>query len=116
MALDITPVHRNLMTRPTFFWLEFEDWFVVIGLAAVMNIVGRLLNRVVLGIPLNLVLQFAVPTLAIPLLLMFKYGKPRGYLLDLMNWHTKPRVYSSYEADDELRTEYLSEVPDAARN
>ena len=107
MALDITPVHRNLMTRPTFFWLEFEDWFVVIGLAAVMNIVGRLLNRVVLGIPINLVLQFAVPTLVIPLLLMFKYGKPRGYIRDLLIWHTKPHIYCGLEADREFTTEFL---------
>ena len=31
MALNISPVHRNLHTRVSFLYLEFEDWFVVIG-------------------------------------------------------------------------------------
>ena len=30
MALNISPVHRNLHTRVSFLYLEFEDWFVVI--------------------------------------------------------------------------------------
>ncbi len=38
MALNISPVHRNLHTRVSFLYLEFEDWFVVIGLAALTNI------------------------------------------------------------------------------
>ena len=28
MALEVTPVHRNLHQRVTFFYLEFEDLFV----------------------------------------------------------------------------------------
>ena len=40
MSLEVTPVHRNLHQRVTFFYLEFEDLFIVIGLAALMNIVG----------------------------------------------------------------------------
>src|ERR1035441_9238087 len=32
MALNISPVHRNLHTRVSFLYLEFEDWFVVMGL------------------------------------------------------------------------------------
>ena len=80
MALEVTPVHRNLLTRPTFLWLEFEDWFLVIGLAALMNITGRwMFDRELFGMPLNLCLQFAVPIIAIPGLMIFKYGKPRGW-------------------------------------
>lgn len=109
MALETTPVQRNLLTRPTFLWLEFEDWFVVIGLAALMNILGRLLDRMILGMPLNLFLQFAVPLLAIPGLLLFKYGKPRGYLTDLIAWYLKPQIYSGHEDDDEQVFEYLKE-------
>ena len=41
MALDVTPVNRNLHTRVTFMSLEFEDLFVVLGLAAVMNVVSH---------------------------------------------------------------------------
>jgi hypothetical protein len=32
-ALNITHVHRNLHTRVTFLYLEFEDAFVILGLA-----------------------------------------------------------------------------------
>jgi len=111
MPLDITPVHRNLLTRPTFLWLEFEDWFVVIGLAAAMNIVTRwiFVERVIFGMPLNMFLQFAVPLLAIPFLTLFKYGKPRGYLMDLLLWYMKPQVYSGHEGDSEQTGEYLFE-------
>jgi hypothetical protein len=45
MALNISPVHRNLHTRVSFFYLEFEDWFVVMGLAALTNIFGRWIDR-----------------------------------------------------------------------
>jgi hypothetical protein len=45
MALQVTPVNRNLQTRVTFMYLEFEDLFVVLGAAAVMNIVGPLCRR-----------------------------------------------------------------------
>ena len=37
MALDVTPVNRNLHTRVTFMALEFEDLFVVLGLAALIE-------------------------------------------------------------------------------
>jgi hypothetical protein len=32
-----------------------------------------------MGIPLNLFMEIGVPVLAIPFLMLFKYGKPRGY-------------------------------------
>jgi len=50
MALNISPVHRNLHTRVSFLYLEFEDWFVVIGLAALTNIFGRWVDRQLFGI------------------------------------------------------------------
>ena len=81
-GLNITPVHRNLHTRVTFLYLEFEDVFVVLGIAVFANIFGRFLHRDIGGIPLNVILQYIVPVLAIPLLIAFKYGKPRRYLFD----------------------------------
>ena len=78
-ALNITHVHRNLHTRVTFLYLEFEDAFVILGLAVFTNVCGRFLHREVAGVPLNVLLQYIVPILAIPLLIAFKYGKPRRY-------------------------------------
>jgi hypothetical protein len=44
MALNVSAVHRNLHTRVTFMALEFEDLFVVLGLAAVMNVAGHFVS------------------------------------------------------------------------
>ena len=94
MALDVTPVYRNLRTRVTFVGLEAEDLFAILAVAVVMNIFGRFLNREMFGMPMNMVLQYVVPILSVPALMLFKYGKQRGYLLDWVMFHTKPHVFS----------------------
>lgn len=109
MPLPVTAVNRNLQTRVTFMYLEFEDLFVVLGAAAVMNVVGRFVGGHIAGMPTNLVLQYGVPILVVPVLMLFKYGKPRGYVRDLANWHMKPRVYCAVAADRQMRAPYLRE-------
>jgi hypothetical protein len=104
MALNVTPVNRNLHTRVTFMALEFEDLFVVLGLAAVMNVVSRFV-----GSGMSAVLQYGVPLGVIPFLMVFKYGKPRGYLRDLIAWYTKPRAYCARAHDQQLRMSYIEE-------
>jgi hypothetical protein len=107
--LDVTPVYRNLRTRVTFMGLEAEDLFAIMAIAVVMNIAGRFINREMFGIPMNMVLQYFVPALSIPALMLFKYGKQRGYLLDWVLFHTKPHVYSALERDHELTQPYFKE-------
>jgi hypothetical protein len=107
MALNITQVHRNLAQRVTFLGLEFEDLFVVLGLAAFTNIFCRFVHREIFGIPMNVFMQYIVPLLAVPFLILFKYGKPRRYLLDFIAYHAKPKVYCGLEPDVEQRDEYL---------
>ena len=102
MALDVTPVNRNLHTRVTFMALEFEDLFVVLGLAAVMNVISRFVAG-----PMSAWLQYGVPLAVVPLLMVFKYGKPRGYLRDLLYWYTKPRTYCAISCDRHLQSSYL---------
>ena len=109
MALNITQVHRNLHTRVTILYLEFEDMFVILGLAVLANVLGRFIHREVAGIPLSVLFQYIVPLATIPLLIAFKYGKPRRYLFDFIEWHTKPRVYCGVEPDSEQRLEYVRE-------
>jgi hypothetical protein len=109
MALNVTPLYRNLRTRITFFGLETEDLFAILGIAVVMNIFGRFLNREMFGLPMNMVLQYFVPLLSVPALMAFKYGKPRGYLVDWLLYHTKPHVYSGLEPDRILRKEYIKD-------
>jgi len=107
MELDVTPVYRNLRTRVTFFGLEAEDLFAVMALAVVANILGRFVEREMFGIPMNMVLQYIVPVLSVPALMLFKYGKQRGYLHDWLMFHSKSHVYSALERDREIRREYL---------
>jgi hypothetical protein len=109
MALEVTPVYRNLRTRVTFLGLEAEDLFAILAVAVVMNIFGRFLNREMLGLPMNMVLQYVVPILSVPSLMLFKYGKQRGYLVDWVTFHTKPHVYSALEHDHELVREYITD-------
>jgi hypothetical protein len=109
MPLRVTPVNRNLQTRVTFMYLEFEDLFVVLGAAAVMNIVGHFVRGEIAGMPMNLVLQYGVPLLMVPMLMVFKYGKPRGYVQDLATWYAKPRAYCAIARDREITSGYLKE-------
>lgn len=109
MALEVTPVNRNLQTRVTFLSLEFEDLFVVLGLAAVMNLVGHFVGGEIGGIPMNLVLQYGVPLTAVPVLMAFKYGRPRGYVRDLAAWYVKPRAYCAIAHDRRMTTPYIKE-------
>ena len=76
MSLDLTPVHRNLHTKVTFLGLEFEDLILVLALAALMNLLAHFVsgNAHVLGMPLNIFMEFVVPALAVPFLILFKYG------------------------------------------
>src|ERR1700747_2572158 len=102
MALDVTPVYRNLRTRVTFAGLEAEDLFAILAIAVVMNVCGRFLNREMFGLPMNMALQYVVPIVSVPALMLFKYGKQRGYLLDWVMFHTKPHVYSAVERGREM--------------
>ena len=102
MALNVTPIHRNLHTRVTFMCLEFEDLFVILGLAAVMNVLSRFVAGQLSGY-----VQYGVPLSVVPFLMIFKYGKPRGYIRDLFLWHTKPRSYCAAARDSRLRSSYI---------
>src|ERR1700690_4212467 len=58
---------------------------------------------------MNVFLQYIVPVLSVPFLMLFKYGKPRGYLKDLLAWHAKPRIYCGMEPDSQVDRDYLTE-------
>jgi hypothetical protein len=109
MALHVTAVNRNLHTRVTFMLLEFEDLFIVLIVGAVMNVVGRFVGGQIAGLPAGVVLQYGVPLSIVPVLMVVKYGKPRGYVRDLLSWHTKPRTYCAAEHERTLVTPYIKE-------
>jgi hypothetical protein len=109
--LNITPIHKNLHTKITFLGLEFEDLVAVLALALVLNLLAHFIstNAKVMGIPLNIFLEFIVPLLAIPFLMVFKYGKPRGYLRDLALSLISARAWCAIEKDSVLKVPYLRE-------
>ena len=109
MPLNVTPVNRNLQTRVTFMCLEFEDLFGVLGVAALTNVLGHFVSGEIAGLPLSIVVQYGVPISIVPLLMLFKYGRPRGYIRDLAFWYLKPRQYSATSSDHELAVAYLKE-------
>ena len=45
MSLQRTPVYRNLRTRVTFLYLEYEDLLVVLLVAPVSFFIGSLIDR-----------------------------------------------------------------------
>jgi hypothetical protein len=45
----------------------------------------------------------------VPVLMAFKYGKPRGYVRDLALWYLRPRAYCPVARDRQLRSPYLRE-------
>lgn len=114
MSLDMTPVHRNLHTKVTFLGLEFEDLILVLALAAVMNLLAHFVsgNAHVFGVPLNIFMEFIVPTLAVPFLMLFKYGRPRGYLTDLFRSLISPKAWCALERDSELTQPYMVDEED----
>ena len=58
---------------------------------------------------MNVFLQYIVPVLSIPFLMLFKYGKPGGYLKDVLAWYTKPRIYCGLEPDSGMKLDYFKE-------
>jgi hypothetical protein len=114
MALNMTPIHKNLHTRVTFLGLEFEDLVAVMALAISMNLVSHFVgdHARMMGIPLNLFMEIGVPVLAIPFLMLFKYGKPRGYQQDLVMSFIEPRAWCALERDSVLTTPYIRDEVD----
>src|SRR5271154_3420579 len=114
MSLDLTPVHRNLNTKVSFLGLEFEDLILVLALAALMNLLAHFVgeNAHVFGMPLNVFMEFVVPALAVPFLILFKYGRPRGYLTDLVLSLFAPKAWCAFERVSDRTQVYLVEKED----
>ena len=93
--------------------------FILIGLGFLIGVLGGFFGvggsflagpaLFAIGLPMNMVLEYFVPILTVPVLMLFKYGKQRGYLLDWVLFHTKPHVYSALERDREMDREYIKD-------
>lgn len=111
MALRMSPVSRNLHARITFLSLEIEDMLSLALLSAIAMLVGQFFfsDRYMFFLPMNWFLMLMVLMVGVPALMLFKYGKPRRYLLDLVFWYSKPRAYCASARDTQLTAEYFKE-------
>jgi len=66
--------------------------FLVLGLGVLANLLALSWTEVY-GIPLSFSASVGSTYPVIPCLWLFKYGKPRGYLRDLLMWQIKPHIY-----------------------
>lgn len=119
MALNTTPISRNLRMNVRFLGLEIEDLFVVSFIAIFFMISCQFAfpKVTVWKIPLNWFMFLATIGVGVPALSAFKYGKPRGYLSDFIKWYTEPKSRDCLSRDTKLTEPYLKEAyEDEERN
>lgn len=111
MALRMSPVSRNLHAKVTLLGLELEDMLFLAMASAVAMLVGQFFfaDRYMFFLPMNWFLMLMVLAVGVPVLTMFKYGKPRGYLLDLIIYYGLPRSYCSLARDQKITSGFLNE-------
>jgi hypothetical protein len=111
MALRMSPVSRNLHAKVTLLGLELEDMLFLAMACAIAMLVGQFFfsDRYMFFLPMNWFLMLMVLVLGVPGLTLFKYGKPRGYLLDLVIYHGQPRNYCALARDTKLTDRFLKE-------
>ena len=104
----MSPVSRNLHAKVTLLGLELEDMLFLAMACAIAMLVGQFLfaDRYMFFLPMNWFLMLMVLVLGVPGSDLFKYNKPRGYLVDLVAYYGQPRSYCGvgpgYETHKEL--------------
>ena len=111
MALKMSPVSRNLHAKVTMLGLELEDMLALAMGCAIAMLVGQFFfpDRYMFFLPMNWFLMLLVLVLGVPGLMLFKYGKPRGYLRDLVIYYALPRNYCAFGRDTKLTTSFFKQ-------
>jgi hypothetical protein len=111
MALRMSPVSRNLHAKVTLLGLELEDMLFLAMASAGAMLVGQFFfsDRYMFFLPMNWFLLLMVLVIGVPGLMLFKYGKPRGYLLDLVVYYGMPRNYCALARDQKLKGDFICE-------
>ena len=114
MALRMSPVSRNLHAKVTMLGLELEDMLFLAMTCAGAMLVGQFFfaDRYMFFLPMNWFLLLMVLVVGVPALMLFKYGKPRGYLLDLAVYYATPRSYCALAHDQKLKSGFIYEAPE----
>lgn len=111
MALNTSPVSRNLRLKVTLLGLELEDLLVLMLAVCGAMLLGNFCfsDRYIFHIPMNYFLPLLVLLTGIPGVMLLKYGKPRGYLFDLVAHYAKPSQYSARTPEQSLKASYFRE-------
>lgn len=111
MALNTSPISRNLRMNVRFLGLEVEDLFVIAFIAIFFMITCQFAfpKVSIWKIPLNWFMFLLTIAVGVPGLSAFKYGKPRGYLFDFIKWYIEPRRRDCLSRDMKLTEPYLKE-------
>ncbi len=114
MALRMSPVSRNLHAKVTMLGLELEDMLFLAMTGAGAMLVGQFFfaDRYMFFLPMNWFLLLMVLVVGVPALMLFKYGKPRGYLLDLAVYYAMARSYCALAHDQKLKSGFIYETPE----
>jgi hypothetical protein len=107
----MSPVSRNLHAKVTLLGLELEDMLFLAMACAVAMLVGQFLfsDRYMFFLPMNWFLMLMVLVIGVPGLMLFKYGKPKAYLFDLVTFYARPRSYCTLAHDTKHTDSYLKE-------
>jgi hypothetical protein len=91
--------------------LELEDMLFLAMACAIAMLIGQFVfpNRYMFFLPMNWFLMLMVLVIGVPGLMLFKYGKPRGYLFDLVTFYAQPRSYCTFAHDTKLTGGFLKE-------
>jgi hypothetical protein len=118
MALRMSLVSRNLHAKITLLGLELEDMLFLAAASASAMLIGEFFfsDRYMFFLPMNWFLLLMVLVIGVPALMLFKYGKPRGYLLDLVVYYGMPRSYCALARDRKLTSEFVIEEAAKERN
>jgi hypothetical protein len=92
--------------------LELEDMLFLAMTGAGAMLVGQFFfaDRYMFFLPMNWFLLLMVLSLGVPGLMLFKYGKPRRYLVDLGVYYALPRSYCGFAHDQKLKTDFIREI------
>ena len=74
-------------------------------------LVGNFLfsDRYIFHLPMNYFLPLVILLVGVPVLMIFKYGKPRGYPLDLLLFHARPQQYCAGTQETRIQTSYFKD-------
>jgi len=111
MALNSSPVSRNLHLKVTILFPRTRrsaDHHAG-GLRRNAHRNFLFSDRYIFHIPMNYFLPLAILLVGVPVLMIFKYGKPRANLLDLLLFHARPQQYCAGTQESVIRSSYFRE-------